>query len=276
MKIYLLNDTSMQHAGCKATMDALNDALVDHEVIYRQPVGMYKINEKALAECRWIVVNGEGTMHHDSGGQRFLMKALEEGQRVGKKTMLINSVWEKNKNTYDNVFKKIKFVSFREKISQMASPERVGVVYPDLAFNNEYVYDAKNSIQKIWKGNIFGGLAWSDIMDKYEYRQVVLNGTFQELINKMSSCKLYITGQYHGVILAIMSGTPFVPISANTHKIEGLLQTARCPVKVCRSAQEVNEGIEYALHNPQVFEALREYYMKAPKLDKDVLNGVIC
>jgi len=211
MKVYVLNDTSKsphkKHAGSVATMKALHELLSDHEVVGRHCAGLGGPDEKCLDECDVVVCNGEGTMHHDSKSMRFLMKVLDRAQKMGKKTMLINSVWDSNSN-YDDTLRAFDFLSFREELSQMDAG--MGRVFKDLVFNNEYEVPPKSKRTKVYT----------------EETLSLTSKDFQELIYAMADCSLYQTSRYHGVILAMISNTPFEVLpGANTHKIEGLLKT---------------------------------------------------
>lgn len=210
MKIYVLNDTSHKHAGCRATMKAFYNLFKNHEIICRNYVGAQHHNdlhEAKFNECDLVVCNGEGTMHHDKPAVKFLMWALDKGQKLGKRTMLINSIWQSNPDKYKEILSKLDFLSFREILSQKEAG--MGLVFPDLVFNNEYIVREKTGKDLLY------------IDDNFP-----LEGDFQILVDKMADCKHFTTTKYHGVILAIISKTPFTALSRDTHKITGLIKTA--------------------------------------------------
>ena len=48
----------------------------------------------AFDEAELILINGEGTMHHDRPLAIQYLELLREAKRRGKKTALINTVWQ--------------------------------------------------------------------------------------------------------------------------------------------------------------------------------------
>lgn len=269
MNIYVLNDTSRQHAGCRATMNAIYNILKDHKIIGTHYVGMREIDVDAYKQADYVLVNGEGTMHSGCNNMRFLMKVLKDAKNDGKMASLINSVWQNNPD-YTELFHDLDFVSFREPLSQQEAG--FGEVYKDMAFHNDYIVYGKNKRLSVYKGDVFGGVNWHDALDDFDYKHVPLGTNFQEIITKMKSCKFYITGQYHGVIMAIISNTPFVAIQGNTHKIEGLIKAAGCKIPVCTEPKEVRKCIDNISLYVKEFDKLREYYLNAPKITPEVLG----
>ena len=230
MKIYVLNDTSQKHAGCQATMKAFYNLLTDHKVICKHYVGSKKLNMDRLHECDAVICNGEGTMHHNGRSMMFLIDILRKAQALHKKTMLINSIWDSNVDV-DDVLYKLDFISFREVLSQKSAG--VGVVYPDLVFNNTYLVPKKTGEDMIFTD-----------------KTLPLVGDFQELINEMADCRMFMTSKYHGVILAIICKTPFIGMRLKTHKIEGLFKT----VDTLKCSNVI------------------KYYNDAPLLTKEIIN----
>jgi len=207
MKIYILNHTAKSphrdHPGSVETMKALYKLLEDHKIIGRHCSGL-GVDYKLLKEADFVICNGEGTMHHNSKSMRRIMAALTTAQGFGKKTALINSVWDSNDDYHKETLEKLDFLSFREELSQKSAG--LGVVRADLVFNNDYDIPEKTGKNEVFTDDMF------------------YSGTFQELINKMADCGRLITSKYHGVILALISGTRFeVVLGANSHKIKGLL-----------------------------------------------------
>src|SRR5262245_5298557 len=96
LKVYLFNDTSRsRHAGCKAVMRSLRAELAEFaDVTATHTVGSTSVDATALALCDAVVVNGEGTIHHDSPRANFLITMLAEAQAAGKRTALVNALYQ--------------------------------------------------------------------------------------------------------------------------------------------------------------------------------------
>jgi polysaccharide pyruvyl transferase WcaK-like protein len=55
-------------------------------------------------------------------------------------------------------------------------------------------------------------------------RSIEVANTLDELLLKLASSQLVITGRFHMVCMAMLTKTPFIALPSNTHKIEGLLE----------------------------------------------------
>ena len=63
----------------------------------------------------------------------------------------------------------------------------------------------------------------------------------------LKSLELYVTGRFHGVCLAAMIGVPFLALSSNSHKIEGILKDMDCSKLLIFSIDEVKDKKELAI-----------------------------
>ncbi len=270
MKVYVLNDTSRQHAGCKATMKAFYTLLDGHEVIFTHYVGTKDTDQDKLIEADLVICNGEGTMHSNCRQLNFMLGVLRAAQDLGKKTALVNSVWQSNPAHYD-VLSKLDLLTFREVLSQQEANIPNSKVYADLCFNNPYASWASNKDKEVLKGEVFSGIKWRHALDNFNYDTVLLDRPFSELLERLRNCKLYITGQYHGVVLATIARVPFVAVQANTHKIQGFLKTAGVAIPVCQEEQEIQHEINTYQDKIHLYKQLFDYYDRSPRLTKEVL-----
>ena len=55
-----------------------------------------------------------------------------------------------------------------------------------------------------------------------------------QFMESLESSKLVITGRFHGVCLCILTGTPFLAIASNSHKVEGMLEDAGLSHRIVR------------------------------------------
>ncbi len=55
-----------------------------------------------------------------------------------------------------------------------------------------------------------------------------------DFMGSLESAELVITGRFHGVCLCILTGTPFLAITSNSHKVEGMLEDAGLAHRIVR------------------------------------------
>jgi hypothetical protein len=55
-----------------------------------------------------------------------------------------------------------------------------------------------------------------------------------QFMGSLESAELVITGRFHGVCLCILTGTPFLAITSNSHKVEGMLEDAGLSHRIVR------------------------------------------
>src|SRR5450830_1699816 len=131
MDIALFNDTAVvPHIGCQAVSDAHVRMLAEagHRVTYRSFVDEldhYWDGDRAAAvddilrsslrpileSAHAIVVNGEGTIHHQYG--RALLALMEAAQTLGRPTLLVNAVIE-GCDGYDEVLGRLHDLTVRD------------------------------------------------------------------------------------------------------------------------------------------------------------------
>lgn len=59
-----------------------------------------------------------------------------------------------------------------------------------------------------------------------------------DFLRTISAAEGVVTGRFHMVTLCMITGTPFMALSSNTHKIEGLLEQAGLSGRLCESYAE--------------------------------------
>lgn len=89
----------------------------------------------AMNEADIVIVNGEGTIHHDRPAGEALLFAAEYAKQRGKASALVNATWDSNGENYARMARLFSLVSVRESSSAQAILAQ-GVtarVVPDLA-----------------------------------------------------------------------------------------------------------------------------------------------
>ncbi len=122
-------------------MSALESLLagIGGDVIHRSPAHAdWRLNpgfDQALAGSRLMVINGEGTLHHDRPTGRRLLLAAEQARSHGVPVALINAGWEANGVELVALLDNVDLVAVRDSQSaaELRSAGRSCVVVPDLS-----------------------------------------------------------------------------------------------------------------------------------------------
>ncbi len=87
--------------------------------------------------------------------------------------------------------------------------------------------------------------------------------THDELTALLEKSRLFISGRYHPNILSAMAGCPFLPLTANSHKIEGLCELLEYPLQrafeffdLRQQMPELLSGVESLLCDDQLRQRL--------------------
>lgn len=141
-KVLLLNDTSgEQHHGCARVMQAIDLLLTRNalELVARWPAhrpwhGDLEF-EQAFERADLILVNGEGTIHHDRAAGRWLLEIGREANAAGKPAALINCGWEANSPALLGMLGTFSLLAARDHGSaqEMAGAGKEVRVVPDLS-----------------------------------------------------------------------------------------------------------------------------------------------
>jgi len=138
----VFNDTrGERHHGCARVMTAIEALLGGIGV--RRIVGVASHHDwrtdgevlGSLAAARLVVVNGEGTLHHDAPAAAPLLAVAGEAHRLGIPSALVNSVWQDNGPAAAAALREFTLVAARDRRSA-AQMRAAGVdcrVVPDLS-----------------------------------------------------------------------------------------------------------------------------------------------
>jgi len=120
----VLNDTSRHgHHGCALVMQTISSLATAHgiEIIATCPLRIDWRNQPdvvaAMERAQLIIVNGEGTIHHDAPAGRTLLRAGVFARERGKVAALINMTWEANSASLTEFARSFDLVSVRESAS---------------------------------------------------------------------------------------------------------------------------------------------------------------
>ncbi len=262
MNALILNDTrNGQHLGCIIVMQQLA-ALARQTGI--EPVAMLRLGRnfqdqvgQGLARCDVVIINGEGTMHHDAAGAMAIVRAGQLAASRGVPIALVNTVWQDNLLA-NQLLPLCRWIHARESLSQAAITQlgfRASVV-PDLTLtaDPEQLFPAPQAPQGVVvmddvrlelslalaryargrhlpfhpmgaRGSLRTRKGWSKML-----RMGLASGWAPQFhagqLAAIQRASVVVTGRFHGICLAILAKRPFVAFASNTHKIEGLLRDA--------------------------------------------------
>ncbi len=261
MRIYMINDTRGFHAGATAATEGIIKTLEaqGHEIVGTCPVGEDPHTNTKFTDCLYdaVVCNGEGTLHHGRG--QPLLNFMQSAADRGKKVFLVNATWD-SMTTFDaKKLMKAKNVFFRDVTSfdDFQEDAKKGGLEPDTNRQfSGYCFDTsthpcvssgieilakqlKDCTDKVVIGQFYGfqgfpGNYFTPLPQLQASRDLALypfetlhlkEGTWPELIATLRGARIYITGQYHGVLLALLAGVPFVSMMGTSHKMAALWET---------------------------------------------------
>lgn len=109
------------------------------------------------------------------------------------------------------------------------------------------------------------------ILDKHDYVRFGLHAPFRDVVATLRTCKVYLTGQHHGVYAAGLAGIPFVPIPSNTHKIGALIRWSGLDIPIAKTHEQVKECLRWALDHPDIYRQFHRWLLQQPYLTEQHL-----
>ena len=140
--VLIVNDTRVdQHHGCTAVVQNLISLLesFDFEIVGVWPAHRNWRDEpqfmNLVARAKLILINGEGSIHHNSRGAIQLLGLGELAKNLGIPAALINTGWEANSQELGMKLKDFSFIAARDSFSasQMIKFGQAVNVVPDLS-----------------------------------------------------------------------------------------------------------------------------------------------
>ncbi len=261
MRALVLNDTRRgsfsRHIGCAAVMEHLLHLCATHGIdvgrTFKEPERLDSQEfVEALHDAQIVIVNGEGTMHHDTRVALILARAIVFAKGHGKATALVNAVWQANR-VVNGCLQSLDYVCARDSHSA-AQMREAGLpepdVAPDLSFyrmpgEGEPLPGTRGSAVLVIDSvdaefserlYAFASARRLEFRVMQDWRQrpgggaLPFAGSAHVSLEELRSAGVVITGRFHAVCLAMKYGVPFLTARSNTHKIEALLHDAGLPV----------------------------------------------
>jgi hypothetical protein len=261
----VLNDCSRpSHLGTRLVIEGLRAAAARAGIVVQRtyPLGYDQWDarfDRELDGVDVVLLNGEGTCHHDAPNAFRMFAGAARAKASGKPVALINSVWEANPSL-ERQLQHVDLVFVRESRSAEAVG-RAGIrasVVPDLSLSAPVpigtltaegppvVFDsvvdsvalalaafaAQSGYPFFPMRDWFGGLTFRQpwlglraaIANRSLMRPFGLAG-----LPALRRAPMVVTGRYHGACLAILLHKPFLALSSNSHKTAGLCEEAGIP-----------------------------------------------
>ncbi len=258
LRAVLLNDCLVaSHLGTVLVARNLAAGLsgVGVDLVGRYPRGFSRWDarfDRVLEQTDVVIINGEGTCHHDAPDAARFFEAARRAHEKGKAVVLLNTVWQDNPNL-KSFLRYVDRLFVRESASaaDLRHAGHVAAVVPDLSLAADLdgrrqpatglplVTDAVGYEDSLALGEFATSRRWPFRPMRRWFRGILLkhprrvlrvalacsggvsplDATDYGLIGNASTI---LTGRFHGVCLALIAGRPFVALSSNTHKIEAM------------------------------------------------------
>ena len=291
MRVLLLNDTALSpHVGSLAVSSAIErligevNATISHRVFVTQYRSLWDGSEASsianvenspvaemLNSVDAVVLNGEGTMHHDNG--LHYLAILGASQQRGLKTLMVNSLFEEI-NHFKAVIQRLDECICRDPLSlleaRLINPD--SQLHPDLIIEAEPFWDKDCQIDLTnqiictdWhphRSKDVGRalLEFMKVTPKtffYPFKHGVQRSIWRSALANFSSAAAVVAARYHAVYLAILAGLPCVMLESNSHKMEALLHWLGEPLVLCNHAADLETALRKAKSNRAGFLELR-------------------
>lgn len=232
MKVLFVNDTSDFHCGSWAACQVMTSAIRarGHEIVVERTRA--ELDLEGLEACDAVVVNGEGTLHGDSPRSLRILDLLRLAQERGMGTALCNASWFAMGNAHDDVLARLDRLEVRESLSREVLQHRHGVE-PVLTLDASYFHPARvvagrETPARIRMTDLYWpaarGFARPTGGPLARFPFIAMDQLdWQTMLDQTGASEVLLTGRHHGVYAACRARTPFVALSGNTPKIEGLV-----------------------------------------------------
>jgi hypothetical protein len=223
MKVFVVNDTRSYHFGSSLVMQTIERELKTRgvEILGSSPSHMHWGKYKDVMEkADLVLVNGEGSIHHS-----YRTELLTVANYFP--SALINfSIYK-----YDEAFngavkdgaKAFKLVVARESLSAAEWFRLTGDVIrvvPDLSFGS---YNFPNYGPPTKEFGLFDSV---DMGPKRAKELGAIEPFCEDFVRLADAYRVWCTGRFHGIALALMLGKPFTAYASNTHKNAGIMADA--------------------------------------------------
>jgi len=180
------------------------------------------VQEHDLEDCDLLVVNGEGTFHHNGLRSIRYLGYMKMALEMKKSVHLINTVWHEMSSDWKPLLKKCELLEVREVLSQKEMDCGASIVLD--ASMHLPVENLNLPREGICIGNHFSKNKQIDISLPHENISI-FDQTWTQLVQRLQRSKLLVTGRHHEMCAALKARTPVLIIKGNSWKNEGFFHT---------------------------------------------------
>lgn len=237
----------------------------------------------SLNSCDGVVINGEGTLHHNRG--LFLLAIADYAIHINKPVFLINATVQEI-DGFDDVFKSLTDLAVREQLSYEYLRSKDidcrltvdSIVNAD--FNNEVSIDfCSKIIVNDWHPHVESVVypIVSKVRTDYDVSYYPLQNSeaynqWQYTVANFQTAQLIIAPRYHSIYLSGLAGKPFVALPSNSHKVEGIIKSSSLPLPICTHPKDLESYINYAMKNRGLYKEFKSFLEEAKNKDFQVFD----
>lgn len=265
MRAFLINDTRCNgHVGCDLVIAAIMQQCRRVGIELVGTVLNSSTSDAAEIAARvddfdLLLVNGEGTLHHDQPKALRIAEAVRIARQAGRQCVLLNTVWQDNDEAcrmlecFDQIY-------CRESISaaQLQRDGATARVVPDLVFSHSLAsdgekrgvavldsFDRRTTLRLAWRSAARGYAFLPMHIEHYRKlkKRTPLGWTFrlrggrcippgQQWLSELTRSELVLSPRFHGTCLALLAGRATAIVASNTQKVEGLVADIGLPEDV--------------------------------------------
>ncbi|MEH6564944.1 MAG: polysaccharide pyruvyl transferase family protein [Halopseudomonas sp.] len=150
---------------------------------------------------------------------------------------------------------------------------------PALRLGNErrFFFKSLKANSKMWRHRFSSRLRHPDAssskgLGRLRWRYSVQSTA--EFLNTISAAEGVVTGRFHMVTLCMITGTPFMALGSNTHKIEGLLEQAGLAGRLCDDYSQGLVRLASSPYSEQERERLQEFLADSLAAARRMFAGI--
>ncbi len=243
--------------------------------------------EPLWKDAELLLINAEGTIHHDAAGAQMLIALCAAARAMGKRTALVNgSIFELDNWLLEALKENVDIISVREPVSHrylskhgITAHQSADCLFLSHGNPQENTPIPKTPYAIYTPGVLSGTGSVSEEVISEDIRKIASTGRevyyyvvesedeplariaansgakiiplggleWHQVTALLKGADLVISGRYHINIYAALAGTPFIPMETNTSKMSGLLELLQAPENLPVRAWNNSAGAPHAL-----------------------------